>query len=159
MIRGCNEPCCFLHPTRELLALLYVDDCLADGAEDDIKWLSSKLSRRFDCKDLEWVEPHGPPLDHLGINISQDDKYLYTSMEVYILKCLKTLEWEELRIVSTPIDEPIDTDSPELSPEMKHKAMTAIGMLGWLSVTVRCDCDRQPSQHTNGSHCLVFHLR
>ena len=139
MIRGCNEPCCFLHPTRELLALLYVDDCLADGAEDDIKWLSSKLSRRFDCKDLEWVEPHGPPLDHLGINISQDDKYLYTSMEVYILKCLKTLEWEELRIVSTPIDEPIDTDSPELSPEMKHKAMTAIGMLGWLSVTVRCD--------------------
>jgi hypothetical protein len=139
MIRGCNEPCCFLHPTRSLLALLYVDDCLADGEEDDIKWLSGKLGRRFDCKDLEWVEPHGPPLDHLGINISQDDRYLYTSMEVYIRKCLKTLDWEELRSVSTPIDAPIDTDSPELSPEMKHKAMTAIGMLGWLSVTVRCD--------------------
>ena len=41
--------------------------------------------------------------------------------------------------MSTPINAQIDEDSPELSPELKHLAMTSIGMLGWLSLTVRCD--------------------
>ena len=139
MERGENEPCVFNHPTRELTALLYVGDCLEDGSEDDIKWLSDKLGNRFKCKELDWLEPHGPPLDYLGINISQDELYLYTSMEAYISKCVKSLGWEGLRHVSTPISKPIEDDSPELSPELKHKAMTAIGMLGWLPLTVRCD--------------------
>jgi hypothetical protein len=118
---------------------LYVDDCLADGDEDDVSWFSERLGNRFNCKDLEWLEPHGDPLDYLGITLSQDDKYLYADMRVYILKCLKALDWEELRPVGSPIDSPIDDESPALSPELKHKAMTAIGMLGWLSLTVRCD--------------------
>ena len=35
-IGGDNEPCAFYHPERDLLIILYVDDCLADGHEDDI---------------------------------------------------------------------------------------------------------------------------
>ena len=81
MDRGENEPCVFVHPVQELLALLYVDDCMENGEEDDVKWLSNKLDKRFDCKDLDWLEPNGPPLDYLGINLRQDDLYLYADME------------------------------------------------------------------------------
>jgi hypothetical protein len=148
MDRGENEPCAFKHPTRELLALLYVDDCLEDGEEDDVKWLSDKLGKRFECKDLDWLEPNGSSLDYLGINITQDDLYLYADMEAYILKCLQSLDWTDLRPVSTPINAQIDEDSPELSPELKHLAMTSIGMLGWLSLTVRCDISYTHSRIT-----------
>ena len=138
LIRGDNERCCFLHPTRDLLALLYVDDCLEDGEEDDVNWLSNQLDERFDCKDLEYLNV-GDPLDYLGITITLDDKYLYTSMGDYIRKCVKILEWEHLKPVGTPMNGPITYDSPLLGPEMARKALTAIGMAGWLSMTVRCD--------------------
>jgi hypothetical protein len=49
------------------------------------------------------------------------------------------LEWNHLKSVSSPMDAPISSDSPELSPEMKTKCLTAIGMLGWLSNTARPD--------------------
>ena len=35
--RGENERSCFYHEGRDLLILLYVDDCLADGDEADVK--------------------------------------------------------------------------------------------------------------------------
>ena len=38
-----------------------------------------------------------------------------------------------------PINAPIDTDSPELSPKGKAEFLTAVGMLGWLAQTVRFD--------------------
>ena len=138
MSRGENEKCCFHEPDKDLLAVLYVDDALGDGEEDDISWLFAKLDDRFECKGAEWLEPDSS-VDYLGMTVSQDDTYLYMSMSEYILKCLKELGWEDLKPASTPIDCPIDPDAPAVSPEIKHMAMKAIGMLGWLSITVRCD--------------------
>ena len=60
-------------------------------------------------------------------------------MSDYIHKCLKELGWENVKPLSTPIDCAIDANAPAVSPEIKHMAMKAIGMIGWLSVTCRCD--------------------
>ena len=78
-------------------------------------------------------------MDHIAITYSQDDKHLYADMSVYIKKCLNALAWEDSKPTNTPIDAPVDVGSPALSPEKHKKAMTALGMIEWLSLTVRCD--------------------
>ena len=35
--RGDNDPCVFYHPTKDLLVLLFVDDCLIDGEPDEVE--------------------------------------------------------------------------------------------------------------------------
>ena len=37
--RGKNEKSVFYNKERDLLLLLYVDDCLVDGQEEDINWI------------------------------------------------------------------------------------------------------------------------
>ena len=96
--RGENEPCAYVHHSRELLALLYVDDCIQDGEHDDIEWLSTKMTGRFDCKDTEWL-CIDEPLDILGVTTSINEQYLYMCMHDYIIKCLKALDWEDLEPV------------------------------------------------------------
>ena len=55
-IQGANEPCAFLHPDRDLNIVTYVDDVLADGDEEDIKWFFRQLRSRFECKETEWLQ-------------------------------------------------------------------------------------------------------
>ena len=42
-VRGENERSCFYHADRDLLVLLYVDDCLADGDAADVEWIFTEL--------------------------------------------------------------------------------------------------------------------
>ena len=74
-IRGDSEPCAFLNAVHsDLVDVLFVDDNLFDGEEEDINWIDSAMDERFDCKGLQWLE-QGPPLDHLGMDLSVDTKY------------------------------------------------------------------------------------
>ena len=75
-IRGENEPCVFLHPDRDIVVCLYVDDCLIDGDEDDIKWFLEKINKRFKCKDEEWLSAESP-LDYLGMEVTMDTDHIY----------------------------------------------------------------------------------
>ena len=137
-IRGDNEPCVFYHPDRDLLVVLYVDDCLADGQEEDITWIFDLMDERFACKDAEWLDIDSP-LDYLGMDISMDQEYIYLSMAKYIDTALELLGWTELKPVSTPINQPVDPDSKALKAEQRQQFMTAMGCLGWLSNTGRPD--------------------
>jgi hypothetical protein len=138
-VRGKNEQCAFLHEERDVLSLLYVDDNLLDGEEDDIKWAAAKLDERFDCKDLDWLSPGPSALDYLGMEISQDAIYTYINMRVYILNALKHLGLEGQRIVPTPINQQIDADCPSLDEHWIRFCLTAVGILGWLVNTCRLD--------------------
>ena len=57
---GKNEKSIFYLPERDLTILVYVDDCLAVGEEEDIKWFWKLLGDRFECKDEEWLTPDTP---------------------------------------------------------------------------------------------------
>ena len=94
--RGKNEKSVFYNKERGLLLLLYVDDCLVDGQEEDINWTFELLDNRFECKEGEWLGAESP-LDYLGMKISMDDDYIYLSMSKYISTTLKMLEFEDLK--------------------------------------------------------------
>ena len=137
-VRGENEPCCYNHAERDLLALLYVDDTMLDAEEDDIRWMSDAMDARFKCKETEWLS-HDEPLDLLGMMLSEDENAVYLSMYTYIMNTVQMLEWDTLKPVSTPMNSEIDSESPKLSAPLTRKFMTAVGCLGWLVNTGRPD--------------------
>jgi hypothetical protein len=137
--RGINEPCVFHHEERDLLLLLYVDDILADGQPEDVKWIFDQLAIRFECKDPEYLTPE-QSLDYLGMDVSMDDDNIHISMQNYINNACDILDIKGGRIPDTPIVKPIEHEASELlPPDQVRTFLTAVGMLGWLSNTVRCD--------------------
>ena len=90
---GLNERSIFYHPERDLVLLLYVDDCLADGEEEDVDWIFNLLANRFHCKDTEELTIDSP-LDYLGIEVSMDQEHLYLSMANYIEKAIESMKLE-----------------------------------------------------------------
>ena len=111
--RGENEPCAYLYETKNLLSLLYVDDAILDGDNDDIDWMSSRMDARFLCKDIEHLT-NTTPLDCLGMEILCDADHMYLCMGNYIRSCLKILGLEDAAVADTPISESIDKDSDPL---------------------------------------------
>ena len=71
-------------------------------------------------------------------------------MSAYIENALNILDIPS-RKSTTPITTPIDTDSPLLDAGQKREYLTALGMLGWLAQTVRCDVSYSFSRL--GQHC------
>ena len=118
---------------------MYVDDILADGAEEDIRWFFELLDERFECKETEWLTPD-TPLDYLGMEVITTDTNLYLSMQTYIENTLHLLEWNDLSThnAHTPIACPIEGGDP-LSGQDRSKFMTAVECLGWLVNTGRPD--------------------
>jgi hypothetical protein len=115
-----------------------VDDNLQEGDADDVDWLSQQMDDRFECKDTEHLTVDND-LDYLGMEISMDTEYTYLCMEQYILAALEVLGLNDAKPVSTPIDRPIDPDSPLLTRERIRMFMTACGMGTWLVITGRPD--------------------
>lgn len=165
---GCNEKSLFYHADRDLIVLIYVDDCLAVGDEEDIKWFWSVLGERFQCKDTEWLSEDSP-LDYLGMEVSLTAEYLYIGMQDYIEKMveqlgIKILPEKSCRVaISAPINED-GTDTP-LSPEERHEFLSALGQTGWLNCTARPDISYAQSriaQHaanpTKEAWAAVVHL-
>ena len=139
---GKNEKSIFYLPERDLTILVYVDDCLAVGEEEDIKWFWKLLGDRFECKDEEWLTPN-TPLDYLGMEISIDENYLWIGMKEYIEKMIRNLEIKVLpeSKCKTPIHKAINEDgtSTPLTAVERHRFLCALGMTGWLNQTARPD--------------------
>ena len=137
--RGSNFPAIYYFIDCDLLVMTYVDDCIVDGTPEDVEWFLRELQERFQCKDTEYITPESP-VDYLGIDVSMDDERIYMCMLSYIDNAIKALNiTPSKRMVSTPISDPIDTDSPLLDKYGIKQFLTALGMLGWLAQTVRCD--------------------
>ena len=136
-IRGSNEPSVFYHPDRDLVILLYVDDIMVDGQDDDCKWIFGLLSERFDCTDAVWLL-EGEIVDYLGIEVTLIQGVTYMCMSTYIEKCCEHLQIDG-KSSPVPITAPIETDSPLLDGAGIKQFLTANGMLGWLAQTVRLD--------------------
>ena len=119
-----------------MVSLLYVDDSLQEGDADDVDWLSQQMDDRIECKDTEHLNVDND-LDYLGIEISMGTEYTYLCMEQYILASLEILGLTDAKSVSTPIDRPIDLDSPLLTGGRIRMSMTAWGMGTWRVITGR----------------------
>jgi hypothetical protein len=79
------DPCLFIHKTRKLYLLVYVDDIVAAAVnQTDIDWFSDVLYRRFNAKNL------GEIFKLLGVRITRDQKArtIYLDQEQYLEKVL-----------------------------------------------------------------------
>jgi hypothetical protein len=90
-VRGENERSCFYHADRDLLVLLYVDDCLADGDAADVEWIFTELEERFKCKSADMVTDLLTQ-DCLGMVIRVEGDRIYMSMAKYIENACRILE-------------------------------------------------------------------
>ena len=127
----------FYHADRDILLLLYVDDVLVDALPDDAAWIINLLKTDFECKDEEYLTPEDA-LDYLGMIIPMDEDNIYLSMEKYITNAVAILDIKGGRSADTPIIKPIVAEeSTPLDAFGIKLFLTAVGMLGWLSGTVR----------------------
>ena len=140
-VRGSNAPAAYYksaHSDRgAVLLVIYVDDILVTGKKADLLWFFALLQSRFECKPVQWLEK-GKSLDHLGIQVHQDDDYVWLSMENYINNMLKILNLTGCAPMATPITGPV-VDLKELSDDRKKYFRTALGMVGYLSTVTRLD--------------------
>ena len=141
--RGCNEPAVFYHATRDVLLVTFVDDIMYDAEEDDIKWAADSINMRFECKELEWLEPDMVPIDYLGMELRLNTSRLHLCMVSYILQSISILQLDDIcqnfESPRTPLSGPIDPDSPLLPDDLRKLFMTGTGCLGWLVETGRPD--------------------
>jgi hypothetical protein len=156
--RGCNEPCAFHHKDRDLVDLLYFDDNLYDGEEDDIQWASDRLDARFQCTEIDWLTEDSP-IVHLGMQVSKTNFHRCISMHDYIMNCMFALGLEDCTPVDNPMMEPIDGDSAPLDARDTQLFLTGVGYVGWLQSTCRPDISFSQSrcaQHQASPNASTF---
>ena len=79
-----NEKSVFYHPARDILLILFVDDCYVSASDEDSEWFYTKLDKRkggrFRIKDPHWLDEE-TSIDHLGMVMHMDEHYPYLSMQ------------------------------------------------------------------------------
>ena len=138
-VRGHNAPAVYQRkPHSDLGALtlvIYVDDILLFGKKADQLAFYIILRRKFKCKEVKWLTKESP-LDHLGVTLYKDDEFIWMSMENYITNMLMILNMPDCVPMYVPFVGAI-TDMKELSADRRMFVVKAVGMMNWLSQTVR----------------------
>jgi transposase InsO family protein len=76
-----SDPCVFVHHTKAIILVLYVDDGLIVGpSQEDTAWLLERLEEKFDIKRL------GVPKHFLGWTVHHDDTSIFIGQKGYVEK-------------------------------------------------------------------------
>lgn len=149
LVRGKNEPTVFYHPTRDLLVVVYVDDLLCDSFAQEISWFYDLLDKRFTCKPPQYLTETNP-IDYLGCTLFMTKSVIGISMQSYIENMAVALNMENVKAHPVPFAADITNFAP--LEERRHAWFrSALGMVGWLTSTTRCDArfaHSRISQHT-----------
>ena len=134
-----NDPCLYVrHLTNSILMIaLYVDDLLIAGSSiTEVKTLKSKLSSRFEMKDM------GAARVMLGLMITRDraTRRVFISQSEYARTVLERFGMEKSKPVATPMDKSYSihegTDSDPINTTQYRQA---IGSLMYLMIGSRPD--------------------
>jgi hypothetical protein len=134
------DPCLFTHQERRIYLLVYVDDilCATEGLKDS-EWVYSKLSQRFDTKNL------GQATKLLGIRITRNRKTreIYLDQEQYLLGVLNKFGMEALkyRKRGTPMRnyENLEPTQPDEEHHDANEYQQLVGSLMYAMVHTRPD--------------------
>ena len=147
--RGENDRCIFFNKETGMIVLLYVDDLLLDGTEEDVDKFHDALRKRFECKELQVLQVN-KPLDYLGMEVSKSIKdgqeVLSLTMSAYSKKMVEFMELDGKHHSMKPVEclykdkmTELADDDELLSYTERKKFMTGLGMLGWLVSCIRGD--------------------
>jgi hypothetical protein len=134
------DPCLFTHQERRIYLLVYVDDilCATEGLKDS-EWVYSKLSQRFDTKNL------GQATKLLGIRITRNRKTreIYLDQEQYLLGVLNKFGMEAVkyRKRGTPMRnyENLEPTQPDEEHHDANEYQQVVGSLMYAMVHTRPD--------------------
>ena len=103
--RSDADPCLYIKHDKDgiMMIALYVDDMLlAAKTMSQINWIKTKLSERFDMKDL------GEAKLCLGLELSRDRKArkLWLTQQSYMEKIVERFGMNNSKPVATPMEEP-----------------------------------------------------
>jgi hypothetical protein len=129
-----NCPCMFYHPERDLTIIVYVDDVLADGRQEDLDWFFAEFQGRFKTTPVTWLTTD-TPIDFIGIIISIDTTMIFLSMQPYIKKALALFGMTDCTPNRLPMRQDI-TDDTQLQLAQKAEFMQKMGVCHFLASSV-----------------------
>ena len=130
--RSLNDRCLYIHPSKCIILVVYIDDILLCTKEDgDIQYVMECLSRDIEVKNL------GPVSLFCGLEIKKVKNFYRICQKKYIVDLIKAYDLEDARISQTPLgDFNIDIKSEPFDVESTQKI---IGSLQYLSNRTRPD--------------------
>lgn len=139
-VQSLADPCLFVHKEKQVWILVYVDDIAAAARnKEELSWFYSKLSSRFNAKDLGEINKI------LGVRITRDrrNRAIYIDQELYLKDVCDSLgiTTAKYKIRSTPaanIDSLLAAREDE-TPINAEQYSRAIGKLMYAMVFTRPD--------------------
>ena len=129
-VRSKEDHSLYVHGTRKLIILLYVDDLiLAAVTLEDISWVKKQLSARFEMTDL------GELSSFIGVQVSRDRtrRTLKVSQESYISRVLHDHGMGWCATVTTPVESGVRLLKSEegfvSDPSNRQQYQSAVGSL------------------------------
>ena len=135
-LQGADEdPSLFYTPSKNLYLLVYVDDMLVIGAEEDIERLKEGLASSFTLNDL------GEASLFLGLELEwkRGDHQVWVQQNRYAKQVLLQFGGENLRPASTPLAPGVKLEGGEGSDVRLQEFQSAVGSLQYLATGTRPD--------------------
>ena len=117
-----SDPNLYVHKTKRLYVLTYVDDLMFFGNRSDIDMVMTEMRKELLLKTTGHLS-EGQEVHFLGREIRRTPEAIELSMSpIYVEKIMETLEMQTCKSVTTPGVDILKkvTNSDEVSPEM-HK--------------------------------------
>ena len=135
-----SDPNLYVHKTKRLYVLTYVDDLMFFGHRSDIDVVMTEMRKELLLKTTGQLS-EGQEVHFLGPEIRRTSEAIELSMSpIYVEKIMETLEMQTCKSVTTPGVDILKkvTNSDQVSPEMHKLYRRVVGQLLWLS-NLRCD--------------------
>ena len=124
--QGIFEPCLFVHKDKSVKILIYVDDCLISGLNDDIDFILKIIKKRFNFKKTDLR-------DFLGYTIEKENGFKL-HLKPYIDKTIKECRLEDANTTHSPLPSGVEL-CPVKEDKMcdKKDYQSLLGKLMWVS--------------------------
>ena len=156
--QGKNEPCTFYKKGKGskpgLAVVVYVDDCLVRGNEQDSKEFYKKLEKKFQIKDPTYLTEQSP-LQFLGFEIAMNDGFVEVDQEVAIERFLEGQQGLPAARVGSPMPSvnALHEDETPVGEEEATKFRKQCGTLNYFAVASRYDIGLAVSKLSQFSCC------
>eukprot|EP00924_Labyrinthula_sp_SR-Ha-C_P004834 snap_masked-scaffold_1-processed-gene-13.26-mRNA-1 protein AED:0.58 eAED:0.58 QI:0/0/0/0.5/1/1/2/0/519 len=161
-----KESTIFVHRTRRIIILLYVDDILfASDEENQLNWILKKLKEVYDIKNTAEVK------NYVGFEIFENEQFVFLTAENYIVKLAETFEVkeDERNVIPHAVNYYINKPDDSRKLEAKIKYQSNVGSLPYIARVFRPDiafqtnmlaqfASKPTTKHLNAAKKVVNYL-
>lgn len=129
------DPCVFIHEQIELIVIIWVDDILIFGKDEDIRNFKTGISSIFQMTD------EGPSKYYLGMHIEEDEEAVYVHQRQYTEQILNKYGYAQATSTKTPCDpaRKLTKAKATADAEFKTDFQAKVGSVNYLANRTRPD--------------------